>query len=80
MCHIDFHMINTTVQNYFLDQDYFAFCSTTEKGKKDTKNSESKVQHNDYQERFLYAAVPHKRQRDRAEWRKHHNKKVTKIN
>ena len=66
MCHVDFHMINTTVHNYFLDQDYFAFCSRPEKGKMDTKNSKTEVLHNDYQEKF----VPHKRKRDRVKERR----------
>ena len=37
MCHVDFHIINTTLHNYLLDQSYFAFCSTNEKGKKRQK-------------------------------------------
>ena len=65
MCHVDFHMINTTVHNYFLDQDYFAFCSRPEKGKMDTKKSKTEVLHNDYQEK----CVPQKRKRDRVKER-----------
>ena len=65
MCHIDFHIIDTTVQNYFLDQHYFAFCTRTEKGKNDTRNSESKVLCNDYQETFVSETVPQKKKRDR---------------
>ena len=65
MCHIDFHIIDTTVQNYLLDQRYFAFCTRTERGKNDTRNSESKVLCNDYQETFVSETVPQKRKTDR---------------
>ena len=53
MCHIDFHMIKTGLNDYFLDQHYFAFCSRTDKAKIDTKKSKSKVLQNDYRERFV---------------------------
>ena len=65
MCHVDFHIINTTVHNYFLDQDYFTFCSRPEKGKMDTKNSKTELLHNDYQE-----FVPQKKKRDRVKERR----------
>ena len=73
MCHIDFHMIDTTVQNYFLDQHYFAFCTRTEKGKNDTRNSVSKVLCNDYQETFVSGTVPQKRKRDRVKQKRDNN-------
>ena len=53
MCHIDFHIINTTLNNYLLDQNYFTFCSTNEKGKIDRKNYESTVLHSDCRDRFV---------------------------
>ena len=65
MCHIDFHIINTTLHNYLLDQNYFAFCSTNEKGKIDTENYESRVLQNDCQDRLVSQTVSHKRKRDK---------------
>ena len=80
LCHIDFHIIDTTVQNYFLDQHYFAFCTRTEKGKNDTRNSESKVLCNDYQETFVSEAVPQKRKRDRVKENREKNRGRMKQN
>ena len=71
MCHIDFHMIKTGLNDYFLDQHYFAFCSRTDKAKIDTKNSKSKVLQNDYRERFVSQTVPHKRKRNKAKENRH---------
>ena len=65
MCHIDFHIINTTLNNYLLDQNYFTFCSTNEKGKIDRKNSKSRVLHSDCRDRFVCKTVLHKRKRDK---------------
>ena len=65
MCHVDFHIINTTLHNYLLDQNYFAFCSTNEKGKIDTENYESRVLQNNCPDRFVSQTVSHKRKRDK---------------
>ena len=65
MCHIDFHVINTTLYNYLVDQNYFTFCSTNENGKIDRKNYDSPVLHNTCGERFVPETVLHERKRDK---------------
>ena len=75
MCHIDFHIIKSGLNDYFLDQRYFHFCSRTDKAKIDTKNCKSKVLQNDYQEKFVSDTVPSKRKRDRVKENRHKKKR-----
>ena len=51
--------------NYLLDQNYFAFCSTNEKGKIDRENYDSRVLQNNCRDRFVSQTVSHKRKRDK---------------